>query len=214
LTTLRLSENELTDLTLPVGLTNLVGLNLTDNQLTNLVLPPDLYRLESLDVGENQLTSLTLPAGLTNLVGLFFVGNQLTNLTLPPDMTQLIGFGFLANPLATVVLPETLAATNLAGDVALLRNQGVSVFTYPLAAELVRPRMFTGRFQFGITGPPGVYVLLGSTDLAAWSAVGTANNVLGSISFNDVATNLPPQRFYRALRQSAPTNMGDRLAMQ
>ena len=207
LTTLRLSENKLTNLALPVGMTNLVGLNLTENQLTNLVLPPDLHRLESLDVGGNQLISLALPAGLTNLVGLFFVGNQLTTVTLPPDMTQLIALGFLANPLTTFVLPETLAATNLAGDVASLRNQGVSVFTYPLAAELVRPRMFTGRFQFGITGPPGVYAIFGSTDLAAWSAIGTANNVLGSILFNDVSTNLPPQKFYRALLQSPPTNM-------
>jgi formylglycine-generating enzyme required for sulfatase activity len=207
LATLRLSENKLTSLTLPVGMTNLVGLNLTENQLTNLVLPPDLYRLESLDVGGNQLTSLTLPAGLINLVGLFFVGNQLTNLTLPPDMTQLIGLGFLANPLATVVLPETLAATNLAGDVAALRSQGVTVFTYPLGVQLVRPQMFTGRLQFGITGPPGVYTVLGSPDLAAWSVVGTANNPLGSINFNDVTVNLSPAKFYRAQRFTPPTNM-------
>jgi len=171
------------------------------------VLPPDLYRLETLNVGGNQLTSLNLPSGLTNLTGLFFVGNQLTNITLLPDMTQLTEIGFLSNPLTTVVLPEILAATNLAGDVASLRNQGVSIFTYPLEAELVRPKMFTGRFQFGITGPPGVYVLFGSTNLEVWSAIGTADNVLGSILFNDVATNLPPQKFYRALRLTPPANM-------
>jgi formylglycine-generating enzyme required for sulfatase activity len=144
---------------------------------------------------------------LTNLVGLFFVANQLTNVTLPPDMTQLIALGFLANPLTTFVLPETLAATNLAGDVAALRDQGVPVFTYPLAVQLVRPRPFVGRFQFGITGPPGVYAVLGSIDLLVWSVVGPATNALGSINFNDVTVNSSPQKFYRALLQGPPTNM-------
>jgi formylglycine-generating enzyme required for sulfatase activity/Leucine-rich repeat (LRR) protein len=207
LTSLRLSENQLTSLTLPVGLTNLTGLNLTANQLTNLVLPPDLNRLESLNVGSNQLTSLNLPAGLTNLVGLFFVNNQLTNVTLPPDMTQLIGLGFLANPLTTFVLPETLAATNLAGDVAFLRDQGVSIFTYPLEVQLVRSLMLIGAFKFGITGPPGVYSVLGSTNLTAWSTVGVATNPLGSVNFVDGTANLSPQKFYQALLQGPPANI-------
>jgi formylglycine-generating enzyme required for sulfatase activity len=207
LTTLRLSENtNLTSLTLPVGLTNLTALNFSENQLTNLVLPSDLGHLESLNVGGNQLTSLNLPAGLTNLAGLFFVGNQLTNVTLPPDMTQLVDLGFLANPLTTFVLSE-LTATNLAGDVASLQSQGVSVFTYPLAAQLVRPLMLIGAFKFGITGPPGVYTVLGSTNLTAWSAAGVATNPLGSVNFHDETANTSPQKFYRVLLQGPPANM-------
>ena len=208
LATLRISGNtNLGSVTLPTGMTNLIGLNLTANQLTNLVLPSDLYRLESLNLGGNRLTSLTLPSGLTNLVGLFVTGNQLTNLTLPPDMTRLIGFGFLGNPLATLVLPETLAAINLAGDVVALRNQGVSVFTYPLEVQLVRPLMLVGAFKLGVTGPPGVYNILGSTNLTAWSAVGVASNPLGSVNFHDVTAHASRQKFYRALLQSPPTNM-------
>ncbi len=207
LTTLRLSENQLTRFTLPVGLTNLTGLNLSANQLTNLLLPPDLNHLESLNVGSNQLSTLTLPSGLSNLVGLFFVGNQLTNVTLPPDMTQLIGLGFLANPLTTFVLPEPLAATNLAGDVAALRNQGVEVFTYPLTVELIRLRQPIGAFQFAVTGPPGVYAVLGSADLEAWSVLGALTNQLGNIVFTDVTAHLASQKFYRTLLQSPPTNM-------
>jgi hypothetical protein len=204
---LDLGSNHLSNLTLPVGLTNLTGLNLSENQLTNVVLPPDLNYLESLNLGGNQLTRLTLPAGLTNLVGVFVTGNQLTTLTLPPDMTQVIGFGFLGNPLTTVVLSEPLAATNLAADVASLRNQGVSVFTYPLAAQLVRPLMLIGAFKFGITGLPGVYTVLGSTNLAAWSTLGVATNPLGSVNFVDVTANASPQKFYRVLLQVPPANM-------
>jgi len=206
LASLGISKTELTQLTLPLGLTNLTTLFLAENHLTNLVLPPDLYRLETLNVGGNQLTSLNLPSGLTNLTGLFFVANQLTNVTLPPDMTQLTEIGFLSNPLTTFVLSE-LTATNLAGDVAALRDQGVSIFTYPLEVQLVRPQPFVGRFQFGITGPPGVYAVLGSTDLVVWSLVGPATNSLGSINFNDVTVNSSPQKFYRALLQGPPKNM-------
>jgi hypothetical protein len=116
-------------------------------------------------------------------------------------MTQLIGFGFLGNPLTTFVLPETLAATNLAGDVAFLQNQGVSVFTYPLEVQLVRPLMLIGAFKFGITGPPGVYTVLGSTNFVTWSAVGIASNPLGSVNFVDVTAHASPQKFYRTQRQ-------------
>jgi formylglycine-generating enzyme required for sulfatase activity/Leucine-rich repeat (LRR) protein len=208
LANLRISGNtNLTNLTLPAGMTNLVGLNLTANQLSNVVLPSDLNNLESLNLGGNQLTSLTLPAGLTKLVGLFVTGNQLTTLTLPPDMTQLIGFGFLGNPLTSFVLSEPLAATNLVGDVASLQSQGVSVFTYPLTVQLIRLGQPIGAFQFAITGPPGVYAVLSSTDLAVWNEMRTVTNSLGAIVFTDGTAHLSPQKFYRALLQTPPPNM-------
>src|SRR5712672_2254358 len=125
-------------------MTNLTSAFLSENQLTNLVLPPDLGRLQFLNIGGNHLTSLNLPAGLTHLTGLFLVGNLLTNLTLPPDMTRLSTLSFLFNPLATFVLSEALAAsTNLTVNLttlAGLQSQGLSVFTYPLAVQLLRPR--------------------------------------------------------------------------
>src|SRR5262249_17178300 len=138
-------------------------LTLDSNQLTNLALPPNLDGLATLDLGDNQITSLILPAALTNLSNLFLSGNSLT----------------------TLVLSDSLAATKLSGLVAVLRNQNVSVFTYPLTIQLLRPRPLTGAFQFGITGPPGVYSVLASTDLADWQPVGIVSNGLGSVSFVD-----------------------------
>jgi formylglycine-generating enzyme required for sulfatase activity len=207
LTTLRLSENRLTSFTLPVGLTNLVGLNLSANQLTNVMFPTDLAHLESLNLGGNQFTSFTVPAGLFNLTGFFLTGNQLTNFTLPPDMTKLTDLGFLGNPLTTFVVSELLAATNLAETIAFMQSQGVSVFTYPLTIQLIRLRQPIGAFQFAITGPPGVYTILGSTDLAAWSGLGVTSNGLGRIVFTDVTAHLTPQKFYRAQLQAPPPNM-------
>jgi formylglycine-generating enzyme required for sulfatase activity len=207
LSTLALSRNKFTSLALSPGLTNLNLLTLAGNQLTNVVLPVDLDHLRSLDLSGNGLTSFTVPAGLTNLFGLFLTGNQLTNITLPPDLIQLGALGYLGNPLTTLVLPEFLAETTLAIELTVIRNLGVSVFTYPLTVQLVRPLALVGAFKFGITGPPGVYTVLGSTNLADWSAVGVATNPLGSVNFHDVTANASPRKFYRAFWQKPPANM-------
>src|SRR5206468_1748921 len=78
---------------------------------------------------------------------------------------------------------------------------------YPLAARLIQPLTLVGSFKFAITGPPGIYTVVGSTNLATWSVVGVADNPLGSVLFHDVITNVLPRKFYRALLQSPPTNM-------
>ena len=200
---LDVSENGLTSFSLPAGLTNLSGLFLRGNQLTNVTLPADLIHLESLDLGGNPLTNLTLPSGLTNLSALDLTGDQLTSLTLPPDMTQLTSLlsplSFDGNSLTTLVLSEPLAATNLAESVATLQTQGVSVFTYPLTIQLSLPRRTEdGEFHFAVVGPPGVYAVLGSVDLAVWNELAVMTNTLGFARFDDAASPLSPQKFYLA----------------
>jgi hypothetical protein len=81
----------------------------------------------------------------------------------------------------------------------------IGKIAYPLVAELVRPHALIGAFKFGITGPPGVYTVLGSTNLTDWSAVGgDATNPLGSVNFHEVTTNASPQKFYRARLLTPP----------
>jgi len=99
-----------------------------------------------------------------------------------------------------------LAGTGMASLVDSFRNQGVAVFTYPLAVSLVSPRQtVTGAFEFTFAGPPGHYAILGSTNLTAWSALATVTNQLGSTVFTNATSS--PQKFYRALLQGPPTNM-------
>jgi hypothetical protein len=201
LTNLNLGVNPLTSFTMPPGATNLTGLFfLFNSQLTNISLPRDLARLSTLLLSGAKLKSLDLPPGLISLASLNLSNNQLTNLTLPPDMNQLSGIFLDGNPLTTFVLSEHLAATNLAATVSALQAQGVNVFSYPLAVQLLRPHQLTGAFQFGITGPPGVYTVVVSSDLATWSDLGTTTNTLGSISFTDTTTQ-PAHKFYRARLQ-------------
>ena len=209
LDTLHVEGNRLTSLTLPPGLTNLNVLFLQANQLTNLTLPPDLNHLAQMDLSGSKLASLTLPGGLTNLSVLILDGNELTIVTLPPDMTKLGTLSLTGNPLTTLVLPEALALTRLVGLVTSLPDQGVSVFTYPLVVSLLKPnRTLEGNaIEFLLVGPPGIYTIIASTNLAAWSVLGTTINELGSFLFTDADANFSPQKFYQALRQSPPTNM-------
>jgi len=79
-----------------------------------------------------------------------------------------------------------------------LQRQGVSVLTYPLTVQLVELRQLLGTFRFAITGPPGVYTVLSSTDLAVWNELGAVTNSLGTVVFTDVTAHLSPRKFYRA----------------
>ena len=199
LDTLFLQNNQLTSFTVPADATNLTTLLLSFNQLTNVSLTADMRRLTTVDLSSNRLKDLNLPAGLTALPFLNARSNQLANLTLPPDMQQVVGILVDGNPLTTFVLSEQLAATNLALTVATLRNEGVSVFAYPLAVSLVSPHSISATaFQFTLTGPPGGYTIAGSPDLISWADLGKATNVLGMVVFTDVQTNPSPRKYYRA----------------
>jgi len=202
-----LGGNRLTNFTVPLEMTNLTALRIDDNQLTNLTLPADLNHLSLLVVSGNQLRSFNLPSGLSSLAFLDVNSNQLTGITLPPDLQQLVAFFMAGNPLTKFVLSEPLAMTGMASVVDSLRGQGVGVFSYPLAPQLVRPLPREGTFEFGITGPPGVYSVLSSTDLTTWNVLSAVTNPLGSINFVDGTSQSSLKKSFRTLLQGPPTNM-------
>jgi hypothetical protein len=106
------------------------------------------------------------------------------------------------------VLSEPLAASNLAGTVTALRDQGVFVFLYPLAIELTAPRLTANAFEFALTGPPGVYLVLVSTNLGAWSELGAVTNQFGTAVVGDVQSNPSARKFYRGLLQKPACEHG------
>ncbi len=71
-------------------------LDISDNQLTSLTLPDGLLNLLLLELYNNCLTSLTLPAGLVSLERLHLRGNPLESLRVPEGVDveniHLIGF--------------------------------------------------------------------------------------------------------------------------
>src|SRR6185295_3775304 len=99
-------------------------------------------------------------------------------------MTNLSSLFLDGNPFTALVLSEPLAALNLADVVVALEDQKISVFAYPLTPRLVAPRLLgDGSFQFAVTGPPGVYVFLASTNLADWSELAVVTNQIGVVRF-------------------------------
>jgi hypothetical protein len=88
-----------------------------------------------------------------------------------------------------------------------LRSEGVSVFTYPLTFQIIRPRPLLGDFQFAIAGPPGVYSVIASTDLTTWIELDLVTNSVGAVVFNDTGVRFTGQKFYRALKQTPPAKM-------
>lgn len=207
LTTLVIESCGLTNFTVPTDLTRLLVLELGGNQLTQVALPSDLRRLSQLGMSFNQFSNLVIPAGLTNLSFLALQHNQLTTLTLAPDTTRLDTILLGDNPFQTLVLSEPSATGLLSNTVTSLKNDGISVFTYPVEPRLVRPLELIGAFKFALTGPPGTYSILRSSNLIAWEAVRAVNNPLGSINFQEPTAGLAPQEFYRAVQPGPPTNM-------
>jgi hypothetical protein len=202
LTILDLFGNRLTSFSLTPASSKLTILDLAFNSLTDCSLPAGLTNLDTLFLEGNALTNFNLPAGLTELTQLDLSANEITSLTLPPDMAKLnslvLDSFFAPSELRTLVLSEPLAATNLAETVASLRNQGVSVSTYPLTPELIAPRRTdVGSFTYALSAPPGVYTIFSSTDLVVWSEVGVSTNQIGTVRFEDVPP-LAPQKFFRA----------------
>ncbi|MCI0747397.1 MAG: formylglycine-generating enzyme family protein [Verrucomicrobia subdivision 3 bacterium] len=76
-----------------------------------------------------------------------------------------------------------------------------------VAILLPARRTAATNFEFTLTGPPGINTVLSSTNLAGWSELANVTNQLGSAVFTDVEVNFSPQKFFRARRQSPPTNM-------
>ncbi|HUR47182.1 MAG TPA: SUMF1/EgtB/PvdO family nonheme iron enzyme [Candidatus Saccharimonadales bacterium] len=126
LSTLLLFSNHLTIYSLPT-LTNLMSLNLSQNLLTNVTLPAGLKNLFSLSINDNPLAQLTLPADLTGLEELLLRNNLLTSISLPPASTGLGVLDLSFNALTNVSLPSGLS--NL--DMIRLSENSLVNFTLP-----------------------------------------------------------------------------------
>ena len=120
------SDNRLTSLTLPAGLTSLKDLYLDNNQLTSFTLPEGLTSLEHLYLDNNQLTSLTLPEDLAGLKDLTLATNQLTSLNLPENLSVWRWLDLSDNQLTSLTLPAGLSSLVLD-----LSNNQLTSFTLP-----------------------------------------------------------------------------------
>ena len=89
LTTLWLSNNQISDITPLKDLTNLTWLYLDSNNISDLTRLAALTNLETLWLSSNQISDLTRLAGLTNLTTLDLHDNQISDITPLKDLTNL-----------------------------------------------------------------------------------------------------------------------------
>ncbi len=201
LVSLDLESNHLTHADIPRELTRLAVLDLRFNFLDACSLPGELANLSSVTLEGNGLTRFSVPSSLAALQSLDLENNQITNVDLPPNLERLASLDLSFNALAVWAIPDGLrhlTTLNLAGNL-------LGKFPYPLAIRMETPqRAASGDVELAVTGPPGVYAILGSTALATWSQAGQATNQVGRVSFMDTSSPFAAARYFRAAQGAGP----------
>ena len=95
---LRLSYNQITDVSDLASLTSLGKLYLGENQITDVSALTSLTRLDWLGISGNQITDVSVLASLTDLKELVVYNNKLTNISGLDALTQLRLFRMDPNP--------------------------------------------------------------------------------------------------------------------
>lgn len=167
LTTLKASYNNIRELSLPDYLVTLTHLDLHGNQLTSFALHSTWTNLVSLNLSMNQLASLELPAQLPSLKALLLFGNNLTDSSFLGGLSGLEQLVLAGNQLATLTLPPALVNL-LAID---LQFNPLKTFTLP-------ETLATGALAGTVTELRGQGVLVSTYPLTAtltarpWPATG------------------------------------------
>ncbi len=120
LATLYLSGNQLTDISALSGLANLATLYLSNNQLTDISALSGLANLTTLWLNDNQLTDISALSGLANLATLWLNNNQLTDISALSGLANLTTLWLNDNQLTDISALSGLA--NLT-ELRLYNNQ-------------------------------------------------------------------------------------------
>ena len=113
-------DNKLTQVSLPKGLTSIGAVAFNHNKLTEVSLPQGLTSIGKEAFSENQLTQVSLPKGLTSIGYRAFDYNKLTEVSLPQGLTSIGGYAFNSNQLTQVSFPENLTYI---GEEAFTKNK-------------------------------------------------------------------------------------------
>ncbi len=100
------SNNQLTSVTIPNGVTSIQQQAFENNQLTSVTIPNSVTSIGLSAFNSNQLTSVTIPNSVTSIKDYVFAGNQLTEVTIPGNVTSIGGWAFAVNPNLVTVIVE------------------------------------------------------------------------------------------------------------
>jgi internalin A len=102
MTTLHLSNNQITDISVLGSLTNLTTLHLSNNQITDISSLGSLINLTRLELCDNQITDISSLGSLTNLTILFLDNNQITDISFLGSLTNLTALFLSNNPITDI----------------------------------------------------------------------------------------------------------------
>lgn len=125
-----LRSNQIEDITLLSGLTELRSLNLSNNQITNISALSGLTALETLTLYNNQIMDISALSGLSNLTSLDLERNQITDITPLSGLTNLKSLELSSN-----LISDTSALSTLTGLESLLLSR-VGLTTIPELTDL------------------------------------------------------------------------------
>ena len=120
LTELWVQNNILTSISGLEHLTNLKYLYLSNNRFKTITVPNTLTSLRYITVSGNYLTTLEIPETLSELVYIYATNNQLTSVSLPSTLRNLDSLSLFGNRLRSIVLDDQWV--NLK-DLSLNKNQ-------------------------------------------------------------------------------------------
>jgi hypothetical protein len=139
----------------------------------------------------------------TNVTGQLAVILFAAGTNLAVGQQEIVKFKFLAssNASATTLIDfadapvaREFASTNADPLLASFQGATLRLFDWRLAD----PALLVQGFQFTLHGPPGVYAIDRSTNLASWLQIDTVTNSNNSVPYLDTGSHTQEHSFYRA----------------
>jgi hypothetical protein len=130
-------SNELTSVTIPDGVTNIVNGAFLFNNLSTVTIPNSVTNIWEAAFASNELTSVILGDNVTTIAANAFNGNQLTDITFPAGVTTIAKQVFANNNITDLIIPNGITAI---AEGAFLGNPLTSV----TSISSTPPTIFTG----------------------------------------------------------------------
>jgi hypothetical protein len=181
--------NQLTNVTVPNGVTAIGPVEFQSNKLSSVTIPNSVISIGPGAFQDNQLTSITIPDSVISIGPGAFQNNQLTSVTIPDSVTSIGPGAFWDNQLTSVAIGNGVTSI---GEYAFWNNQLTSVII-PDNVASIGEYAFSDNHMTSVTIGSGVTIIEGMTFY---------NNQLASVTIPDSVTYIGFEAFKNNLLTS------------
>ncbi|TBV26641.1 hypothetical protein DMZ43_06140 [Meridianimaribacter sp. CL38] len=139
----------LTQVSLPLGLTDIGSSAFANNNLTTVTIPNSVINILASAFINNQLNSIFLGNSLTTIGSSAFRSNLLTQVDIPASVTTLSGEAFRDNQLSSVILTNSIGVL----ETGVFRDNQLSNFIIPEGITQIKFRAFRNNLLTDVTLP-------------------------------------------------------------